>query len=97
MEQMKTSKPYSPEFREGVVRLVTDHRDEYRSEAAALVAIAGKPGCSASQPSRLGPPGPGYFAQVLPALRHGFSIAGSGSTARPARVCLTMTESPDSL
>ena len=58
MEQKKTWKPYSPEFREGAVRLRMDNRDEYRSEAAALVAIAGKPGCSASQPSRLGPAGP---------------------------------------
>ena len=46
MEQTKTSKPYSPEFRERAVRLVTEHRDEYCSEAAALVAIAGKLGCS---------------------------------------------------
>jgi transposase len=42
----KTSKPYSPEFRERAVRLVMEHRDEYQSEAAALTAIAGKLGCS---------------------------------------------------
>ena len=42
----KTSKPYSPEFRERAVRLAMDHRDEYHSEAAALTAIAGKLGCS---------------------------------------------------
>lgn len=40
------TKPYSPEFRERAVRLLMEHRDEYRSEAAALVAIAGKLGCS---------------------------------------------------
>ena len=40
--QKKTSKPYSPEFRERSVRLLTEHRDEYQSEAAALTAIAGK-------------------------------------------------------
>jgi len=42
----KTSKPYSPEFRERAVRLATEHRDDYQSEAAALTAIAGKLGCS---------------------------------------------------
>ena len=42
----KTSKPYSPEFRERAVRLAMEHRDEYHSEAAALTAIAGKLGCS---------------------------------------------------
>ena len=46
MEQKKTSKPYSPEFRERAVGLLMEHRAEYRSEAAALVAIAGKLGCS---------------------------------------------------
>ena len=44
--QKKTTKPYSPEFRERAVGLLLEHRDEYRSEAAALVAIAGKLGCS---------------------------------------------------
>jgi transposase len=42
----KTSKPYSPEFRERAVRLLLEHSDEYQSEAAALTAIAGKLGCS---------------------------------------------------
>ena len=42
----KTSKPFSPEFRERAVRLAMEHRDEYQSEAAALTAIAGKLGCS---------------------------------------------------
>ena len=49
MEQLKktkTSKPCSPEFRDGPVGLLTEHRDEYLSEAAALTAIAGKLGCS---------------------------------------------------
>ena len=45
-QKNKTSKPYSPEFRERAVRLLLEHRDEYRSEAAALTAIAGKLGCS---------------------------------------------------
>ena len=45
-KQKKTSKPYSPEFRERAVRLVMDHRDAYQSEAAALSAITGKLGCS---------------------------------------------------
>ena len=44
--QMKTAKPYSPEFRERAVRLAMEHRDEYPSESAALTAIAGKLGCS---------------------------------------------------
>ena len=46
MEQnrKKTSKPYSPEFRERAVRLVAEHRDEYRSDAAAHAAIASKLG-----------------------------------------------------
>ena len=42
----KTSKPYSPEFRERAVRLAMEHRDDSQSEAAALTAIAGKLGCS---------------------------------------------------
>ena len=48
MEQnrRKTSKPYSPEFRARAVRLVAEHRDEYRSDAAAHAAIASKLGCS---------------------------------------------------
>jgi transposase len=45
-QKKKTSKPYSPEFRERAVRLAMEHRDEYQSEAAALTAIAGKLGCS---------------------------------------------------
>ena len=45
-QKKKTSKPYSPEFRERAVRLVMEHRNDYQSEAAALSAIAGKLGCS---------------------------------------------------
>jgi transposase len=41
----KTAKPYFPEFGERTVRLVMEHRDEYQSEAAALMAIAGKLVC----------------------------------------------------
>jgi transposase len=41
MEQKKASKPYSPEFREREVRLPMEHCDDYRSEAAAVTAIAG--------------------------------------------------------
>ncbi len=46
MEQRKTSKPYSPEFRERAVRLLMEHRAEDRRQAAALTAIAPKLGCS---------------------------------------------------
>lgn len=46
MEQKKISKPYSPEFRERAVRLVMEHRADYRSSSAAHSAIAGKLGCS---------------------------------------------------
>ena len=42
----KTSKPYSPEFRDRAVRLAMEHREEYRSEAALFTAIASKLGCS---------------------------------------------------
>ncbi len=45
-QKKKTARPYSPEFRECAVRLVMEHRDEYRREAAALTATAGKLGCS---------------------------------------------------
>ncbi|WP_322896258.1 MULTISPECIES: transposase [unclassified Yoonia] len=42
----KTSKPYSSEFRGRVVRLVMEHRDEYRIKADLFTAIASKLGCS---------------------------------------------------
>ena len=45
-QKKKTSRPYSPEFRERAVRLAMEHRDDYQSEAAALTAVAGKLGCS---------------------------------------------------
>lgn len=37
---------YSPEVRERAVRMVSEHRGEYRSEWAAICSIAGKFGCS---------------------------------------------------
>jgi transposase len=40
-QKKKTSKPYSPEFRERAVRLLLEHRDEYQTEAVARTAIAG--------------------------------------------------------
>ena len=45
-QKKKTWKPHSPEFRERAVRLVAEHRDGYRSDAAAHAAIARKLGCS---------------------------------------------------
>ena len=45
-QKKKTSKPYSPEFRERAVRLAMEHRDNYQSESAVLTAIADKLGCS---------------------------------------------------
>lgn len=124
-QKKKTSKPYSPEFRERAVRLLLEHRDEYQSEAAALTAIAGKLGCSPDslrvwvrQAQRDGGERPGltsadkarikelerevrelrqaneilkkasaYFAMVRKAVRHCFSTACSGSTARFASDC----------
>ena len=124
-QKKKTSKPYSPEFRERAVRLLLEHRDEYQSEAAALTAITGKLGCSPDslrvwvrQAQRDGGERPGltsadkarikelerevrelrqaneilkkasaYFAMVRKAVRHCFSTACSGSTARFASDC----------
>jgi hypothetical protein len=43
-QKKKTSKPYSPEFRERAVRILLEHRGEYQSEAAALMVIADKRG-----------------------------------------------------
>ncbi|OCX65734.1 transposase [Thioclava sp. SK-1] len=42
----KTSKRYSPEFRERAVRLAMEHCDEYRSDAALFSVITSKLGCS---------------------------------------------------
>ena len=53
-QTMKISKPFSPAFREGAVRLAMEHRDGDQSEAAALTAIAGKLGCSPDSRSVLG-------------------------------------------
>ena len=83
----KTSKPYSPEFRERAVRLAMEHRDEYQSEAAALTAIAGKLGCSpdslrvwARQAQRDGGERPGptsvEIARSEPLRRHWFEPNG---------------------
>jgi transposase-like protein len=46
MDQKERSKPYSHEFREPAVRLFREHRAEYRSEVAALRAVAENLGCS---------------------------------------------------
>lgn len=46
MEHKKVSKPYSPEYRERAVRMLAEHRHDYRSEGAALTAISSKLGCS---------------------------------------------------
>ena len=37
---------FSPEVRERAVRLVQEHRGEYRSEAEAIRSVAEKFGCS---------------------------------------------------
>jgi putative transposase len=42
---MSRQSRYSPEVRERAVRLVFEHRDEYESEWAVIVSIAGKSGC----------------------------------------------------
>ena len=44
---MNTTKRYSPEVRERVVRLVFEHRDEHPSQWAAIASIAAKMGCTA--------------------------------------------------
>lgn len=43
---MDSSKRYSPEIKERAVRLLREHRDEYRSEWAALASISSKFGCA---------------------------------------------------
>ncbi len=42
---LKTYKRHPPEIRERAVRLVLEHQEDYRSEWAALTAIAEKMGC----------------------------------------------------
>ncbi len=44
---MKTYKRYPPEIRERAVRLLLEHQADYRSEWAAMTAIAEKMGCPA--------------------------------------------------
>lgn len=41
----------SPEVRERAVRMVSEHRADYRSEWDAMVSIAGKIGCMAERPA----------------------------------------------
>jgi len=43
---MKESKKYSPEVREGTVRMVFEHEAEYESQWAAMLSIASKIGCT---------------------------------------------------
>jgi transposase len=43
---MAKTRRYAPEVRERAVGMVSDHRDGYDSEWAAIVSIAGKFGCS---------------------------------------------------
>lgn len=43
----KTRNKFSPEVRERAVRMVDEHRADYRSEWEAMVSIAGKIGCTA--------------------------------------------------
>jgi transposase len=44
---MSTQNRYSPEVRERAVRLVFEHQGEHESQWAAIIAIAGKIGCTA--------------------------------------------------
>jgi len=43
---MSKNNKFSPEVRERAVRLVQEHRDEYRSQWAVVQSIAPKIGCS---------------------------------------------------
>jgi len=43
---------YSPEVREGAIRMVREHGLEHPSQWAAMQAIAGKLGCTADTPRR---------------------------------------------
>lgn len=43
----KTTNKFSPEVRERAVRMVGEHRADYRSEWEAMVSIASKIGCTA--------------------------------------------------
>jgi transposase len=44
---MPRKSPYSPEVRERAVKMVTEHRDEYPSEWAAMTSVATKLGMTA--------------------------------------------------
>ena len=44
METKKTSKSFSPEFRDRAVRMVGEHRGDYGSEWEAILSIASKIG-----------------------------------------------------
>ena len=43
---MGNTNRHSPEFRERAVRLLREHRHEYKSDWQAMSSIAGKVGCS---------------------------------------------------
>jgi len=47
MENRKTSKSYSPEFRARAVRMVQERGGEHASQWAAITSIAAKIGCNA--------------------------------------------------
>jgi transposase len=47
MEQKKQTNRYSPEVRARAVRMVLEQRKHYDTEAAALLSIASKFGCTA--------------------------------------------------
>ncbi len=53
----KTSNRYSPEIRTRAVRMVLEHQGSYETQAAAIVAIAPKIGCTAETFARLGAAG----------------------------------------
>ena len=42
MEERKTSKSYSPEFRARAVRMVQEHGDEHASQWAAITSKSGQ-------------------------------------------------------
>ena len=43
---MRKSEHFSPETRERAVRMVLEHQNEYGSQWAAMVSLAGKIGCT---------------------------------------------------
>ncbi|PRP70931.1 hypothetical protein BUE93_09350 [Chromobacterium amazonense] len=44
---MSKATKFSPEVREGAVRMVFDAKDQYESQWAAIISIAAKIGCTA--------------------------------------------------